>query len=286
MSSLGLGYLSGCGSGSTGTLSAVSQQETFKPKRVEQYIYLEAERFADYGGWELESNFINNVGSCYLIAKGFPAPVAPAKTRQSVTASGKYSVFCRCKNWAPAYTPGRFKIAINGNELPLEMGTFPEERWVWQKAGEVNLDSGTLEIGLHDLTGDYSRCSALLLTTDFDFLPPNDVAVIASLKAELSGPAPEPTPRGPYDLVVVGGGVAGSLAAIAAARNGCKVALVQNRPVLGGNASDEVGVLPQSVATYNTFAREAGLIEEIVREAIVLGSEFLSGLGERSQKRL
>ena len=39
------------------------------------------------------------------------------------------------------------------------------------------------------------------------------------------------------DLCVVGGGVAGLCAALAAARHGIEVVLVQDRPVLGGNAS-------------------------------------------------
>ena len=42
------------------------------------------------------------------------------------------------------------------------------------------------------------------------------------------------------DLIVVGGGMAGTCAAIAAARSGIKVILVQDRPVLGGNGSSEV----------------------------------------------
>ena len=42
------------------------------------------------------------------------------------------------------------------------------------------------------------------------------------------------------DLVVVGGGMAGTCAAITAARNGTKVVLVQDRPVLGVNGSSEV----------------------------------------------
>ena len=43
-----------------------------------------------------------------------------------------------------------------------------------------------------------------------------------------------------YDVVVVGGGMAGVCAAIASARHGAKTAIVQNRPVFGGNASSEV----------------------------------------------
>lgn len=54
---------------------------------------------------------------------------------------------------------------------------------------------------------------------------------------------PETVPlKGSYDLVVVGGGVAGISAAVSAARLGCRVALVNDRPVLGGNNSSEVRV--------------------------------------------
>ena len=43
-----------------------------------------------------------------------------------------------------------------------------------------------------------------------------------------------------FDVVIVGGGMTGLCAAIASARHGAKTALVQDRPVLGGNASSEI----------------------------------------------
>ncbi len=43
-----------------------------------------------------------------------------------------------------------------------------------------------------------------------------------------------------YDFIVVGGGMTGLCAALAAARHGARTALVQDRPVLGGNASSEI----------------------------------------------
>ena len=47
-----------------------------------------------------------------------------------------------------------------------------------------------------------------------------------------------------YQVAVVGGGLAGLCAAIAAARSGMKTCLIQNRPVLGGNSSSEIRVTP------------------------------------------
>lgn len=69
-----------------------------------------------------------------------------------------------------------------------------------------------------------------------------------------------------FDFVAIGGGLAGLCTAVAAARGGVKTALVQDRPVLGGNASSEVRVVPFGSANFNTWARETGLIEEITLE--------------------
>ncbi|MGW8180969.1 MAG: FAD-dependent oxidoreductase, partial [bacterium] len=69
------------------------------------------------------------------------------------------------------------------------------------------------------------------------------------------------------DVVVVGGGMAGVLASIAAARNGASVILVQDRSVLGGNASSEVRMHIVGADHHgnrpNEDARETGILEEI-----------------------
>ena len=66
------------------------------------------------------------------------------------------------------------------------------------------------------------------------------------------------------DLVVVGGGLAGTCAAITAARAGLKVVLVQDRPVLGGNASSEVRLWVLGATSHlgnnNRWAREGGVM--------------------------
>lgn len=71
------------------------------------------------------------------------------------------------------------------------------------------------------------------------------------------------------DVLVAGGGPAGVPCALAAARAGAKVILVQDRPVLGGNASSEVRMhivgansgRPNEDLVLET--RETGIIEEI-----------------------
>lgn len=72
------------------------------------------------------------------------------------------------------------------------------------------------------------------------------------------------------DLVVVGGGLAGTCAAITAARAGIRVVLIQDRPVLGGNASSEVRLWILGATSHmgnnNRWAREGGVIDEILVE--------------------
>jgi hypothetical protein len=69
-----------------------------------------------------------------------------------------------------------------------------------------------------------------------------------------------------YDFVVIGGGLAGFSAAVAAARQGLKACLVHDRPVLGGNSSSEVRVTPHGAACFHSYARETGIISELLIE--------------------
>ena len=68
------------------------------------------------------------------------------------------------------------------------------------------------------------------------------------------------------DLIVIGAGMPGICAAIQAARLGLSVALVNNRGVLGGNASPEIRVTVSGAdgsEEFNFYARETGILEEI-----------------------
>lgn len=79
------------------------------------------------------------------------------------------------------------------------------------------------------------------------------------------------------DLVVGGGGIAGCCAAITAARKGTKVVLIQDRPVLGGNASSEVRLWILGATSHmgnnNRWSREGGVIDEILIENLYRNKE-------------
>lgn len=213
-------------------------------------ILVEAESFSDKGGWSVDPQFVEQMGSPYLLAHGLGKPVANAATTIKVDAAGAYRVWVRTRNWAPGdwEAPGRFKVVLNGRALDPEFGIV--EGWTWQDAGTAALPAGDLRIELQDLTGFDGRCDALFFSSDPAARPPDDLRTQAAWRNRLLGIPENPTSVGAFDVVVVGGGIAGCAAALAAAEQGLSVALVHDRPVLGGNASGEVRVHAIGITGY------------------------------------
>ena len=211
-------------------------------------ILLECENFADLGGWTVETQSMRAIGSSYVMAHGCGVPVADAQTAVALD-PGTYMVWAHTRNWNAEWArcargatqnaecaAGRFRVLVGGKEIGPDLGT-GEGEWHWQKAGTFTTDGGVVELALRDLTGFNGRCDALFLSTSPE-------------------PPPKPTPewrramRGlaivdceeQFDLIVVGGGFAGTCAALAASRGGVKTLLLQDRRVLGGCNSSEVRV--------------------------------------------
>ena len=208
-------------------------------------LFVEAESFSDKGGWVVDQQFMDLMGSPYLLAHGMGVPVADARTMVVFPEKGTYYVYVRTYNWTSPWMkeegPGRFSMSVGGKRLSAQLGV-EGERWMWQPAGRVAVKQLHAEVRLHDLTGFDGRCDAIFFTTDAHRLPPSEAEALAGFRRKALQ-LPETAPcQGGFDLVVVGGGVAGISAAVSAARLGCRVALVNDRPVLGGNNSSEVRV--------------------------------------------
>jgi hypothetical protein len=232
-------------------------------------VLVEAESFADHGGWTLDTQFIGEMGSPYLLAHGLGRPVADAVTRIHVPVAGVYRVFVRTKDWVARWnapgSPGRFSVVVNGRPLAEPFGTEGAE-WGWQEGGTVTLPAGETTVALGDLTGFDGRCDCIAFTTDAT-PPPNDSAILAAWRSTALGLPAVPETKGPYDLVVIGGGYSGMGAALSAARMGLKVALVQDRPVLGGNGSSEVRVWAMGLIRRGKYPRIGEIIEEFCDHA-------------------
>ncbi len=207
-------------------------------------ILIEAEDFDDYGGWVVDSQFEREMGSPYLLAHGLGRPVADATTTVSVSEDAVFEVWVRAKDWVPEHHPGRFMLSVNGQRLDTVFGANDQD-WSWQSAGTVRLPKGDASLALHDLTGFAGRCDAIYLSADGS-IPPNEVnEATRAWRRALRGLPEQPVDAGHFDVVVIGGGISGCAAALAVARQGLTVALVHDRPVLGGNASKEIGLMPR-----------------------------------------
>ncbi len=242
-----------------GTLSAADSQ-------TEHPILVEAEGFTDTGGWVIDPQFMDLMGSPYLLAHGLGVPVKDAKTEIVIPKAESYRVWVRTKDWVAQWqapgTPGRFQVVINGTPLETTFGTVGAQ-WHWQDGGKIDLAKGKLNLALHDLTGFEGRCDAILFSSDPAFVPPNTDPEMWAFRRLCLGLPDQPERAGEYDLVVTGGGIAGTCAAVTAARLGLKVALIQDRPVLGGNNSSEVRVWMQGARSKEPWPRVGDVVAEL-----------------------
>ncbi len=207
-------------------------------------VFVEAENFDVKGGWVVDQQFMDLMGSSYLLAHGMGVPVADAVTQVTFPSTGEYRAFVRTFNWtSPWYSgegPGRFALVVNGQVVGSPLGT-KGDSWMWQEAGVVNITQTNATVSLRDLTGFNGRCDAIYFTKR-NSPPPDEMASLERFRRKQLNLPGKPLHAGDYDFVVVGGGIAGIAAAISAARLGLQVALIQDRPVLGGNNSSEVRV--------------------------------------------
>lgn len=229
-------------------------------------VLVEAEQFANLGGWDLDQQVMDQMGSPYLLAHGLGVPVKDATTNVRFPAAGTYRVWVRTRDWVATWNapgaPGRFQLIVNGKPLTETFGTRGAE-WHWQDGGTVEVETQAT-LALHDLTGFEGRCDAVVFSRDPAFAPPNERTPLASFRRAALGLPAEPEDGGEFDLVVVGGGIAGTSAALSAARNGLRVALVQDRPVLGGNGSSEVRVWPEGKTQQKPHPHIGDIVEELV----------------------
>jgi len=225
-------------------------------------VLIEAETLQE-GGWVIDQQFMDQMGSPFLLAHGLGKPVTDASGKFKAR-PGSYRLWVRTRDWVAPWgakgAPGRFQVKVNGAAVATEFGT-EGAAWHWQDGGTVELNADN-DVALHDLTGFEGRCDALYFSPDLTTPPPAAGPEAAAWRRQLLGLPEKIEEAGPFDLVVVGGGIAGSCAAVCAAREGLKVALVQDRFVLGGNGSSEVRVQIEGLLHQKPWPAIGNLVQE------------------------
>ncbi len=234
--------------GGVGLSSTVSLPYVFgaeKAAPTTSGVLVEAASFTKMGGWKLDTQHYQQMGGCYLLAHGMGKPVANAGTTVEIPESGTWHVWVRTRDWCSGdwQAPGRFKVLVDGVPLKPEFGV-EGSTWHWQSGGAVKVSSPReIQVELKDLTGFDGRCDAIFFSKEASPVLPNEELVeLAAWKDRLGGRADKKIEEQKFDVVIVGGGISGCAAALAAKQQGLKVALIQDRPLFGGNASQEVRV--------------------------------------------
>ncbi len=231
-------------------------------------IRVPAAAFACKGGWSLDTQFTESAGSPYLLAHGLGVPVVDAQTEAALPSTGRWRVWVRTRNWVPGVTdpPGRFRVLIDGRPLAPVFGV-ASDAWAWVDGGVIETAATRIRVTLRDLTGFDGRCAGVAFMRGDR--PPVSADTWADGETDVR--------RHTFDLVVTGGGIAGTCAALAAARQGLKVALLHDRPVLGGNASQEIRVWCGGEARHS-------LVREVRNR--FMNREIGAALSDRMRMRL
>ncbi len=228
-------------------------------------VLVETEAFEEKGGWVLDQQFMDQMGSPFLLAHGLGTPVANAKTSVTIPRKGVWHVYARTWNWCSPWnvdeSPGKFKIKVNNITLENELGF--GKQWDWEYAGSIEITDKNNVVELQDLTGFEGRCDAILFKRDKNTPVPNVGEALSLFRKKMLGLPEKAENAGTFDLVVVGAGTAGLSAAIKGAREGLKVALIHNRPVPGGNNSVEVSIVASGDIQAQPYPKLGDVIKEI-----------------------
>jgi hypothetical protein len=234
-------------------------------------LLIEAESFSDHGGWMIDQQYMDQMGSPVLIAHGIGKPVKDATLNIKFPVAGTYRVFARTRNWVAPWTtehaPGQFQLLLDGKPTINTVFGTEGEAWHWQTGGTINISETKLNyhLSLHDLTGFDGRADAICFTADPNFTPPNDPETLTIFRRQSLGlpNIPPDVSENPFDFVVVGAGYPGLCAAITASRLGLKVALIQDRPMVGGNASPEINVGPEGIINLPPYPNLGNLVYQL-----------------------
>ncbi len=105
----------------------MTQGELISLYGIDDSVFVAASTFAEKGGWISDPQFMEQMGSSYLIAHGLGNPVADAYTKIIIPQTGRYNLFVRTCNWTAPWSdkpaPGVFRVSVDDTEVEALFGT-------------------------------------------------------------------------------------------------------------------------------------------------------------------
>lgn len=224
-------------------------------------IWIDAAEFDCRGGFILETQFVREMGQAYLMANSVGEAVEPASVTFHTLETGYHRVHIRTKNWLCEHNPDGLVVEVDGVRAEHVCANAHIRDWYFEIGGDFYLESGTHTLRIHDTKGWFARFACVIITNDYNFTPSAELRMLKRQRAEIKGIRDTVEEMGTFDLIVAGGGVGGVVAAITAARYGLKTALINDRPLLGGNAADEANVTLEGTA--HRGYHETGVVFEL-----------------------
>ena len=158
---------------STATLLCIVMAWCAPLRAAEQPVTLglEAEDFQYQGSWTVALGHAGFSGRGFLFA-GPSGALLPAAAVIEVPRTGRYFLWVRALDF-PSYLPGtrRLAVSVQGERSKKIFGDSGEEGWAWEPGGAFELSAGQVLLGVHDVSKNYGRVDALLLTTDESLKP-------------------------------------------------------------------------------------------------------------------
>lgn len=162
-------------------------------------VFLRPSSFSQLGVWSFESNSVgafnatNLRGSIPSVAdQPNPVGLEPAVAYFNLDKGGEYRVWVRARDYA-ANQPGTrfFSVSVNGKQLDKSFGRHGRDGFAWEDAGRVSIEAGEVRFELVDTSNFYARCDAVLITSNLNFVPPENYEAVMEIAQPIKQKRPE-----------------------------------------------------------------------------------------------
>jgi len=164
-------------------------------------LWIEAEDFKNKKNWtkELDENMVVLKGYTQRDATRDSTELT-AVTGIKIDSAGNYKLWVRSRDFTVGQGTRKFKVILNGQQVPGEFGNHGANGYAWQSAGTYYLPQGTTSLKLFDSSQNFARCDKFLLTSDTSFIP---VGIGANSNVQHVAPSGSGEPFTPGNLVVL-----------------------------------------------------------------------------------